>query len=293
MTLPVMEPDLDATVLKNWARIIDDGPFSSLCWGERIAFDNPDSLTLLGALAAWTDRVQLVTTVIVPQLHDPVMCAKALATGDMLSGGRLTVGIGVGGRHEDYHAVGSDPRTQTMRAMAQRVDIMKRVWAGEKITESVLPVGPAPVRKGGPGLLVGAIGPKTTRSAAAWADGLAGTTMDLNVAAQNELFDVARQAWAEAEKPPPHLGTSFWFAIGEGPGPRAQMHQHLRRYMNWIPAEFVDAIAPTTGWAGAEDSLVETLRAFEAIGTDEIHLIPTSSDLDQLRRVADVVKDFR
>ena len=66
-------------------------------------------------VAAWTDRVRLVTTVVVPQLHDPVMLAKALATGDMLSGGRLTVGIGVGGRHEDYHAVGADPATQTMR----------------------------------------------------------------------------------------------------------------------------------------------------------------------------------
>jgi len=94
--MPVMEPNLDAATLKAWARVIDGGPFSSLCWGERIAFDNPDSLTLLGALAAWTDRVRLVTTVIVPQLHDPVMLAKGLATGDMLSGGRLTVGLGVG-----------------------------------------------------------------------------------------------------------------------------------------------------------------------------------------------------
>lgn len=71
MTTPVMEPDLDATVLQNWACAIDKGPFSSLCWGERIAFDNPDSLTLLGAPAAWTDRVRLVTTVIVPQLLRP------------------------------------------------------------------------------------------------------------------------------------------------------------------------------------------------------------------------------
>ena len=63
MTMPVMEPELDATVLETWARAIDEGPFSSLCWGERIAFDNPDNLTLLGALAAWTDRVRLLTTV--------------------------------------------------------------------------------------------------------------------------------------------------------------------------------------------------------------------------------------
>src|SRR6201985_1571455 len=115
MTMPVIEPDLDATTLKAWATTIDEGPFSSLCWGERIAFDNPEALTLLGALSAWTDRVRLVTTVVVPQLHDPVMLGKQLATGDVLSGGRLTVGLGVGGRQEDYLAVGADTGTQTMR----------------------------------------------------------------------------------------------------------------------------------------------------------------------------------
>src|SRR6202000_1426019 len=141
MTMPVMEPDLDAEVLRDWAQEIADGPFSSLCWGERMAFDNPETLTLLGALAAWTDRVRLVTTVIVPQLHDPVMLAKGLATGDMLSGGRLTVGLGVRGRHERYRPARADPAPQTMRAMAERVAIMRRVWAGEKITESVLAVG--------------------------------------------------------------------------------------------------------------------------------------------------------
>ena len=293
MTLPVMEPDLDATVLKQWAKAVDDGPFSSICWGERMAFDNPDSLTMLGAVAAWTDRVQLVTTVIVPQLHDPVMLAKALATGDMLSGGRLTVGLGVGGRHEDYRTVGADPKSQTIRGMADRVAIMKRVWAGERITDSVLPVGPSPEQDGGPRLMVGTIGPKTVRSAAHWAEGLAGTTLDLDVDKQKALFDVAATSWAEAGKKPPHLATSFWFALGDPEPARAQIHHHLRRYMNWIPADFVDAIAPTTGLAGDENQLAEVLAKFAAIGTDEIHLIPTSSDLSQLRRVADVVETFR
>lgn len=290
--MPVMEPNLDAATLTSWARAIDDGPFASLCWGERIAFGNPDSLTLLGAMAALTDRVRLVTTVIVPQLHDPVMLAKALATGDILSGGRLTVGLGVGGREEDYRAVGADPATMTMRDMADRVAIMKRVWAGEKITESVLPVGPPPVQAGGPQLLVGTMGPKTMRSAASWAEGLAGTTLDLDVAKQNELYDVARVAWAEAGKSKPYLATSFWFALGDREQARAQVHHHLRRYMNWIPVELVDAMAPTTGFASTEDELLDVLRRFEDIGTDEVHLIPTSADIDQLRRVADVAKEF-
>src|SRR5260370_25019068 len=142
MTMPVMEPDLDAATLKAWARVIDGGPFSSLCWGERIAVDNRDMLTLLGALAAWCERVRLVRTVIVPQLHDSVMLAKGLATGDMLSGGRLTVGLGVGGRDEDYRAVGACTGTQTMRGLAESAAVMKRIGRGEKVTEAAVPGGP-------------------------------------------------------------------------------------------------------------------------------------------------------
>jgi alkanesulfonate monooxygenase SsuD/methylene tetrahydromethanopterin reductase-like flavin-dependent oxidoreductase (luciferase family) len=211
----------------------------------------------------------------------------------MLSGGRLTVGLGVGGRNEDYNAVGADVATQTMRGMADRVAVMRRVWAGEKVTDSVEPVGPPPVQTGGPQLLVGTLGPKTVRSAAAWADGLAGMTLDLDVGKENRLFDVAREAWTQAGKQPPHLASSFWFALGDGDEARAQVHAHLRRYMNWIPVEYVDAMAPTTGWAGTESELLEVLRGFEAIGADEIHLIPTSSDIDQVRRAAEVVKELQ
>jgi alkanesulfonate monooxygenase SsuD/methylene tetrahydromethanopterin reductase-like flavin-dependent oxidoreductase (luciferase family) len=179
-----------------------------------------------------------------------------------------------------------------MRGMAERVAIMKRVWAGENVTESTRPVGPPPVQPGGPALLVGTMGPRTVRSAAAWADGLAGTTLDLDTTKVDELFDVARKAWEEAGKSEPHLATSFWFAFGGDGDARAQIHRHLRRYMNWIPAEYIDAMAPTTGWAGTEDELRATLKRFADIGTDEVQLIPTSSDIDQLRRAADVASQL-
>ena len=293
MTMPVMEPDLwaeGASTLESWARAIDEGPFASLCFGERMAFDNPETLTLLGAVAAWTQRVRLVTTVIVPQLHDPVMLAKALATGDQLSGGRLTVGFGVGGREEDYRAAGADLSSQTMAGMASRVALMKRVWAGEDVTGAALPVGPPPVQPGGPTLLVGTMGSKTIRSAAAWADGLAGVTLDLDADAARGLFDLAREAWAEAAKPAPRLTTSFWFALDDGDGSaREQVHRHLRHYMNWIPVEFVDAMAPTTGFAGTPAHLKEVLQRFEDAGADEVHLIPTGSDVAQVERVASLM----
>lgn len=291
MTLPVMEPDLwrdGPGVLEAWARAVDEGPFASLCFGERMAFDNPETLTLLGAVAAWTSRVRLVTTVVVPQLHDPVLLAKSLATGDQLCRGRLTVGLGVGGREEDYRAVGADLRDQTMAGMAERVAVMRRVWAGERYGDAVRPVGPPPVQDGGPPLLVGTMGPRTVRHAASWADGLAGVSLDLDVAAVGRLFDLARSAWADAGRGAPRLTTSFWFALDDsGSGvAREQVHRHLRHYMNWLPVDLVDAMAPTTGFAGTGAELRDLLRRLEELGTDEVHLIPTGSDVAQVDAVA-------
>jgi alkanesulfonate monooxygenase SsuD/methylene tetrahydromethanopterin reductase-like flavin-dependent oxidoreductase (luciferase family) len=287
MTLPVMEPDVDADVLETWCRAVDDGPFSSLCFGERMAFDNPDALTLLGAVAAWTSRVEVLTTVVVPQLHDPVMLAKALATADVLTKGRLTVGLGVGGRREDYVAVAADPATQTMAELASRALTMKRVWSGEKVTEALRPVGPPPVQPGGPSLLVGTLGPKTLRSAVTWADGLAGVSMDLDLAAIASLFDVARAAWSEAGRAAPRLATSTWFALDDGDGSaREQVHRHLLHYMNWLPVSLVDPLARVSGFAGTEAELRDLLKRLEDLGTDELHLIPTGSDVSQVERVA-------
>ncbi len=291
MTLPVMEPDLWATddTLEVWSRAVDGGPWSSLCWGERMAFDNPDSLTLLGAVAAWTTRVRLTTTVIVPQLHDPVALAKAIATGDRLSKGRLSVGLGVGGRDEDYRAAGADPATKTIRQLAERVAVMRRVWAGEHVVESVRPVGPAPLRPEGPELLVGTLGPRTIRSAAAWADGLAGMSLDVDLAKMARVFTLTREAWADAGRPPPRVTTSFWFALGEPDVAREQLLRHLRHYMNWIPQQYVDALAATAGFAGSPAGLRDQLKRIEDLGCDEVQLIPTDSSVEQVHRLADAL----
>ncbi|MBF4161124.1 LLM class flavin-dependent oxidoreductase [Nocardioides acrostichi] len=296
MTLPVMEPDLweRAGTLERWARDIDAGPWSSLCFGERMAFDNPEALTTLGAVAAWTSRVRLVTTVVVPQLHDVARLAKACATADRLCGGRLTVGLGVGGREEDYRSVGADLGTQTMAGLADSAHELRRLWSGEPRSATpgaeVGRIGPPPVQPGGPPLLVGTMGPRTVRSAAAWATGLAGVTMNADVDETARLFQVAREAWARAGRPAPLLTTSFWFALDEGDGSaRAQVHRHLRHYMSWLPSDLVDALAVGAGFAGTPVQLRDLLDRFAAIGADEVQLIPTSADVTQLGLLADHV----
>lgn len=287
MTLPIMEPGLNADMLETWSRTVDEGPYSSLAFGERMAFDNPDTIALLGATAAWTKRVRLVTTIIIAQLHDPVMLAKALATADMLSKGRLSVGLGLGGREEDYRAAGADLSTKTNAEVARRALIMKRVWAGEKVVETIEPVGPPPVQKGGPELLAGAQGPKSTRLAATWADGISGFTFDLDMKAQKESFDLARSVFKEEGRPAPRLATAFWFAIGDNARPQVQ--KHLRHYMNWIDKAALEAMLPTVGFAGTAAELKETLKRIADLGADETVLIPTSDDIDQVKRAADII----
>ena len=287
MTLPLMEPGVNGEVLERWSRAVDEGPYSSLCFGERMAFDNPEVIALAGACSAWTSRVRLVTTVIIAQLHDPVVLAKSLATIDLLSRGRLTVGLGVGGRVEDYVAAGADPKTRTHSDLARRVGIMKRVWVGEQVVDTLKPVGPPPVQAGGPELLIGAQGPNAIRTAAPWADGISGFSFNLDMKEVERSFEQVRSAWREAGRPAPRLTTAFWFALGDGA--RAQIERHLRHYFNWIEPAVLEAMLPVTGFAGSDAELARVLRQLSDLGTDEVQLVSTSDDLSQVARVAELI----
>ena len=108
MTLPVMEPDLTRKDLEKWTKKIDTGPWSHIALGERILFPNPEFISTLSAVAAWTNRVEIIATVSILTMHNPILSAKQFATIDLLAEGRFTLGVGVGGREEDYTAIDSN-----------------------------------------------------------------------------------------------------------------------------------------------------------------------------------------
>ncbi len=271
MTLPVMEPGLDRAELQRWVRTVEAGPWHSLAMGERIAFVNPELTTLLGACAVLTERVQLVTTVVIGPMHDPVWLAKQLATVDVLSGGRLSVGLGIGGREEDYRAVGADLSARSNDELARRAHRLRQLWSGEPIGHGIdRALEPKTVRAGGPELLAGALGPRAIAKAARWADGLSGFSWGPDAGEISTAFELARGAWREAERPAPRLSVGFWFAAGEAP--RDQIAGHLRRYLSWLPASFVDSVVPTTGFAGDGPALRALLDELAALGTDEVFL---------------------
>ncbi len=288
MTLPGMDPGLDRSRLVEWTRRVEAGPFDTLAFGERMAFYNPELIALFGACAALTERVVLRSTVIVMPIHDPVMLAKQLATLDVLTQGRLSVGLGIGGREEDLLAVGADPARRSNAALARDVETMRRVWRGEDVVGGLLrPVEPKPLRAQGPELLAGAMGPKAIALAAEWAEGLCGFTWGATTEEIAPTFELARSAWQRAGRDAPRLITGFWFALGDGA--REQVAEHLGRYMNWLPAAEREAAQKTAGYAGDTGGLLDLLRRIEDLGADEVHLVPTSGDPDEVSRVADVL----
>jgi alkanesulfonate monooxygenase SsuD/methylene tetrahydromethanopterin reductase-like flavin-dependent oxidoreductase (luciferase family) len=285
LNLPVMVPGLDRDALYAWCRAIDEGPFSTLAVGERINFPNPELTVTLAAAAAWTSRVRLLYNVLVLPMHPEILAAKQVATLDVLAAGRVTLGVGVGGRADDYAAVGVPFDRRRLGRLERQVERMRRVWRGERLVESAGPVGPPPVQPGGPEILAGSVFPLGIDRAARWADGLCGFAFTLGMAELEPAFTRARRAWAAAGRGAPRLVTGGWFALG--PGARAQMDAYLARYLDFLgpAAETLIPQVPTTSAAALRDAVAHARDA----GADELVLVPTTADPDEVKRVADLL----
>jgi alkanesulfonate monooxygenase SsuD/methylene tetrahydromethanopterin reductase-like flavin-dependent oxidoreductase (luciferase family) len=287
LNLPVMVPGLDRRTILEWARRIDAGPFSSLCAGERVNFPNPEILVALSAAAAVTERVKIVPTVFIVPMHPPVLLAKRIATLDVLSGGRVVLGVGVGARHDDFAAAGAVFDGRKFSRMEKSVALMRRVWSGEHVVDGADgPTEPRPLQAGGPPILVGAITVPSIQRAARWADGVTGFSFGPSAEEVSLAWDTARAAWREAGRGKPRLTTGFWFALG--PRARQQMDEYLARYLNFMGADLARALTPTVRTTSAA-ALREALQQLENLGTDEVMLVPTTADPEEVRRVEEIV----
>jgi alkanesulfonate monooxygenase SsuD/methylene tetrahydromethanopterin reductase-like flavin-dependent oxidoreductase (luciferase family) len=288
MNLPVMVPGLDRDLILEWSRRVDAGPYASLAAGERITFPNPEMMVTLAAAAAVTERVRLTFNVLVLPMHSAVLIAKQVATLDVISAGRVTLGVGVGGRDEDYRALGVARDEKQLGRLEEQVGLMRRAWAGERVVEGALrPVEPAPVQQGGPEILAGSLFPRSIRRAARWADGLCGFSFGPSADEVGGQFELARAAWKrEARSAPPRLVTGCWFALGSGG--REQMDEYLERYLNFMGRGVVDKLAPTVTTTSGP-ALKDAARMIEDLGADELILAPTTSDPDEVHRVVDLL----
>jgi len=172
-----------------------------------------------------------------------VLIAKQVATLDVISAGRVSLGVGIGARVEDYRAVGVPFDAKRLKRMEAQIALMRRVWAGENVVEGAL----RPVERsrpaGGPELLAGALvrihSPRRPMGGRHLRIQLWTSAEEIGFA-----YKTARQAWREAGRgTAPRLVMSFWFALGDRA--REQLDVYLERYLCFLGDDVAKALAPT------------------------------------------------
>lgn len=200
------------------ARVAEEAGFDSLWVGDHLLYDLPDGTrrgpweawTVLAALAAVTERVELGPFVAATSFHNPAMLAKKAATLDEISGGRLILGLGAGWNRTEYEAFGF-PYDHRVSRFEEAFTIVRRLLAGEELTFSgsyyrvdrclIDPPGPRP---GGIPLMVGSLSPRMLRitlpHVAAWNAWYEDYGNDPD--RLPELFEPVREACAEVGRDP-------------------------------------------------------------------------------------------
>jgi alkanesulfonate monooxygenase SsuD/methylene tetrahydromethanopterin reductase-like flavin-dependent oxidoreductase (luciferase family) len=280
--LPNTVPGTEGRRLVDWAKNAEEAGFSTLGTIGRLVYPNYEELIALAAAAAVTSRIRLTTSVLLAPLYaNTALFAKQAASLDRLSGGRLVLGLGLGGRDDDFTA-SALPTAGKGRRFDQQLTELKRIWSGERYGYAGA-IGPEPVRRGGPELIIGGTAEASFRRVALFGDGwiMGGGTPDMFAAAAAGVD----KAWADADRPgrPRKLSIAY-FALG--PDARNQADNYLLHYYNWL-GDIARQIA--AGAAVSTDMVKGYAAAFEAAGCDELIFIPTTAAPDQIGLLADAV----
>ena len=280
--LPATIPGVEGRAIVDWAVKADQGPFSSLAVLDRLVYPNFESMVVLGAAAAVTSRIGLMTTILLAPLRSGAMLAKQAASVDSISGGRLTLGLGIGGRPDDFVAGESDARTRGRR-FERQLATMKRLWTGESYSEDAGPIGPPPARVGGPEVLIGATTPAAMARVARWGDGFIAAGGDPNAARVS--YESILEDWnASGRQGRPRFVAATYFALG--PDAADSVHGYINDYYGFMPefAGMIASAAPST-----PERVRSVLDSHADVGVDEFLLWPCNPGLDQVDRLADVL----
>jgi alkanesulfonate monooxygenase SsuD/methylene tetrahydromethanopterin reductase-like flavin-dependent oxidoreductase (luciferase family) len=280
--LPAAHPDATGADILTWAREADAAGFASLGTLDRVVYGNHEIIPTLAASAAVTSRIRLTTAILIaPFRGNGALLAKQLATVDSLAGGRLTVGIAVGNRTDDYQATGSDFDGRGAVFDAQLAEL-REVWGGAP-RGTAGPIGPPPVQPGGPPLLIGGMSTGAVRRAVQYGAGwIAGGGFEMFAQGAERV----RQAWSAAGRPgEPRLAALAYYALG--PDATSLAERYLHDYYAFLgdAARNISAGALTS-----EDTVGSAIAEFAEAGCHELLLFPCAPDVGQLRRLADLTR---
>ena len=272
--LPSTIPGATGDETREWARRAEAAGFSTLGTIDRIVYPNHESLIALAFAAAVTERIGLLTSILLAPLRtNTALLAKQAAAIDVLSGGRLTLGLAVGGREDDYDVSGVDYH-QRGAIFERQLEELRRIWNGDDI-------GPDP-GPGRPQVIVGGMADAVFRRAArqdGWMMGGGPPERFPDAVAKLE----AEWRAAGREGAPRKMALGYY---GLGDGAEDQIRGYITHYYAYL-GDYAEQMA--AGVPSDARAVKERVTSFEQAGCDEFVLFPTSSDPAQVDLLAEAV----
>lgn len=267
--------------LLEWARRADRAGFSSLATIGAVSYPGFEELTLFAAAGAVTERIRFFSNVLIAPARSAAELAKQAATVDQLTGGRLTLGLGVGWREGDFVLSGRDYKRRGA-ALDAMLPALKRAWTGESLDEQARSASPPPVQHPIPIILGGTTDAALRRVVEHGSGWTAGGMAPDAVA---EFAGRVRAAWSDAGREgSPHIAALIYFSLGDT---EEQSRRNIIDYytpMGQQTAEFIAGAA-----ARSPEAIRGAVKAYEDAGVDEFVLDPSIADPDQVDMLAEVV----
>jgi alkanesulfonate monooxygenase SsuD/methylene tetrahydromethanopterin reductase-like flavin-dependent oxidoreductase (luciferase family) len=269
--LPAGVPGAAPDLVVDWARSAEAAGFASLGTVDRTRYDSYEPLVALSAAAAVTDRVQLVTCILVAPLRETASLAKQVASLDALSGGRVVFGVAVGARKDDYDLSETPYAGRGDRLTDQLTELRAHWEEGE--------MGPFTARKGGPPILVGGASGAAMARVARQADGYVHGGGPPRAFAR--AADQARAAWADAGRPGrPQLWGQGYFALGDDADAGREYMLDYYAFTGPFAQRIADGLLTTPL------EVREFCEGYEQAGCDHLVLMPAVAGIDQVDKLA-------
>lgn len=231
--------------------------------------------------AAATERIRLITGILLGPIYTPVLLAKASASLATISGGRLTLGLAPGGRPDDFKAAERPLHTRG-RDFDAELEVLHHAWAGEPVKGSPEPVGP-PVPGGRIPVVLGGTTEAAVRRTVRWGDGW--TAGGGGPAMAAPMLDRVRAAWKEANREgEPRLAALGYFALGDEATRKGA--ENLKHYYAFL-GDYAQLIADSM--LTSPQAIRDAVGAFEAVGATELYLEPAAANRDQIDRLAEAI----
>jgi alkanesulfonate monooxygenase SsuD/methylene tetrahydromethanopterin reductase-like flavin-dependent oxidoreductase (luciferase family) len=276
--LPNQVRDVRPKVIPEWAARAEDAGFSTLGTVGRLAYPGVMDTVALAVAAGATKSIGLISNILIGPVWPATLLAKEIAAIDGVSGGRLTLGLGVGGRPDDFVVDGLGIAGRGSRMDAD-LATYRDVWNGVPVGGGDNPAVPSGTRQ--VPLLFGGMSPAAYARMARWGQGYIAGSLPASMAGQ--CFDAARAAWREeGREGEPWLVAIAYFALTD---PDTGRHK-VRDYYTGS-GDFTDLVV--NGMSATPEEVRSVTKAFADLGADELILNPTTDEIADIARLADIV----